>query len=282
MENYISIKGLNKNYRHLQALKNVNLEIPKGKIVGLLGKNGAGKSTLMKCMLGMLKYEGEVCMLGKNINEWKHELYGRVAFIPDVSGLDPRLSVKETIDFVSAVNKSWNWDKSKRLFAESELPCDQKVGTLSKGMKTKLYLLLTLSKDVDILLLDEPTLGLDIVFRKEFYDLLLGEFYDENKTVIISTHQVSEIENIIHDVIFIDKGEILLNESVETLKSKWHIYEAPLDQEEKLRSYNPAILTKSLGHYRALLEGNVNIEGAKRSVPELSDIFIALTQVKKG
>lgn len=282
MEKYISIENLSKNYRHLQALEDVNLEIPKGKIVGLLGKNGAGKSTLMKCMLGMLKYEGKVCMLGKDINEWKHELYGRVAFIPDVSGLDPRLTVQETIDYVSTVNKSWNWDKSKRLFAESELPSKQKVGTLSKGMKTKLYLLLTLSKDVDILLLDEPTLGLDIVFRKEFYDLLLGEFYDEEKTVIISTHQVAEIENILHDVVFIDKGKVLLNESVESLKSKWHIYEAPLDQEEKLRAYNPAIMTKSLGHYRALLEGNITIEGAKTSVPGLSDIFIALTQGKKG
>lgn len=278
MENYISIKNLSKNYGQVEALKHVDLEIPKGKIVGLMGKNGAGKSTLLKSMLGMLKYEGDVCMLGKNIYEWKHELYGRVAFIPDVSGLDPRLTVQETIDFTAAVNESWNWDKSKRLFAESELPCDQKVGTLSKGMKTKLYLLLTLSKDVDILLLDEPTLGLDIVFRKEFYDLLLGEFYNEDKTVIISTHQVAEVENILHDVVFIDKGRVLLNSSVEDLKNKWHIYEVPLDQENIVKAYHPSMMTKSLGYYRVLLKGKMDIEGVKSSVPGLSDIFIALTQ----
>ncbi len=282
MENYISIKNLSKNYKHVEALRNVDLDIPKGRIVGLMGKNGAGKSTLLKCMLGMLKYEGEVDMFGKDIREWQHELYGRVAFIPDVSGLDPRLTVNETIDYVAAVNESWNWNKSKRLFAQSELPCDQKVGTLSKGMKTKLYLLLTLSKDVDILLLDEPTLGLDIVFRKEFYDLLLGEFYNEDKTVIISTHQVAEVENILQDVIFIDEGRVLLNSSVEELKSKWQVYEVPGDKEEQLKACNPAVITKSLGHFRALLEGEVKIEGAKATVPGLADIFIALTQGKKG
>jgi len=280
MEHYINVKNLTKNYKNVTALQNVDLDIPKGRIIGLMGKNGAGKSTLLKCILGLLRYEGEISMFDKSIREWKHELYGRVAFIPDVSGLDPRLTVKQTIDFTAAVNDSWNWDKSERLFAQSDLPCDQKVATLSKGMKTKLYLLLTLSKDVDILLLDEPTLGLDIVFRKEFYDLLLGEFYDETKTVIISTHQVAEVENILQDVIFIDKGSVLLSESVDALKDRWHIYEVPQDQEESLMKYNPKVVSKTLGHVRALVEGKVEIEEVKAMVPNLSEIFIALTQGK--
>ena len=280
MEHYIQIKNLTKKYKTITALKDVDLDIPKGKIVGLMGKNGAGKSTLLKCMLGLLRYEGSISMFGKSISEWKHDLYGRVAFIPDVSGLDPRLTVEQTIDFSAAVNESWNWDKSKRLFAESDLPCDQKVGTLSKGMKTKLYLLLTLSKDVDVLLLDEPTLGLDIVFRKEFYDLLLGEFYDEDKTVIISTHQVAEVENILQDVVFIDRGEILLNRPVDQLKEDWKIIEVSNAQEETLMQYNPSVLTKTLGHVRGLVEGKVEIEGAKCMVPNLSEIFVALTQSK--
>ncbi|MEA3391887.1 MAG: ABC transporter ATP-binding protein [Candidatus Marinimicrobia bacterium] len=278
MEHYIKVKNLTKNYKNVTALQNVDLEIPKGRIIGLMGKNGAGKSTLLKCILGLLRYEGEISMFDKSIREWKHELYGRVAFIPDVSGLDPRLTVEQTIDFTAAVNDSWNWDKSERLFAKSDLPCKQKVATLSKGMKTKLYLLLTLSKDVDVLLLDEPTLGLDIVFRKEFYDLLLGEFYDENKTVIISTHQVAEVENILQDVIFIDKGSILVNESVDTLKDRWHIYEVPQDQEETLMQYNPKVVTKTLGHVRALVEGKVDISDSKKIIPSLAEIFIALTQ----
>jgi ABC-2 type transport system ATP-binding protein len=280
MEHYINIKNLTKNYKQVAALKNIDLDIPKGRIIGLMGKNGAGKSTLLKCMLGMLRYEGDINVFEKSIGEWKHELYGRIAFIPDVSGLDPRLTVEQTIDFTAAVNESWNWDKSKRLFAQSDLPCDQKVGTLSKGMKTKLYLLLTLSKDVDVLLLDEPTLGLDIVFRKEFYDLLLGEFYDETKTVIISTHQVAEVENILQDVIFIDKGRVLLNESVDELKEKWHIYEVPQSQDETLMQYKPKVVTKTLGHVRALIEGKADIADANIMMPTLAEIFIALTQSK--
>ena len=278
MGHYIKIKNLTKNYKNVTALQNVDLDIPKGRIIGLMGKNGAGKSTLLKCMLGLLRYEGEISMFDKSILDWKHELYGRVAFIPDVSGLDPRLTVKQTIDFTAAVNDSWNWDKSERLFAKSDLSRDQKVSTLSKGMKTKLYLLLTLSKDVNILLLDEPTLGLDIVFRKEFYDLLLGEFYDESKTVIISTHQVAEVENILQDVIFIDKGNVLLNESVENLKDRWHIYEVPQSQEKTLIQYDPKVVTKTLGHVRALVEGKVDISDSKKIIPSLAEIFIALTQ----
>ncbi len=278
MEHYISVKNLIKNYQAVTALKGVDLEIPRGRIVGLLGKNGAGKSTLLKCMLGLLRYEGEIEMFGKSLTEWKHDLYGKVAFIPDVSGLDPRLTVEQTINFTAAVNASWNWDKAKRLFAGSDLPCKQKVATLSKGMKTKLYLLLTLSKDVDVLLLDEPTLGLDIVFRKEFYDLLLGEFYDETKTVIISTHQVAEIENILQDVIFIDEGKIILHDAVDELKDRWHIYEVKRDQAEALEPYHPRTITNGLGHVRALVEGSIDLPGAKMTVPGLSDIFVALTQ----
>ena len=278
MEHYIKIKNLTKNYKNITALQHVDLDIPKGRIIGLMGKNGAGKSTLLKCILGLLRYEGEISLFDKNIQDWKHELYGRVAFIPDVSGLDPRLTVKQTIDYTASVNDSWNSEKSERLFAKSDLPCDQKVATLSKGMKTKLYLLLTLSKDVDVLLLDEPTLGLDIVFRKEFYDLLLGEFYDETKTVIISTHQVAEVENILQDVIFIDKGSVLLTESVDDLKDRWHIYEVPQSQEETLMQYDPKVVTKTLGHVRALVEGKVDISDSKKIIPGLAEIFIALTQ----
>lgn len=277
MENYITTKKLSKNYKMVQALKDVDLQIPKGSIVGLLGKNGAGKSTLLKCIMGLLKYEGEINLFEKPLLEWKHDIYGKIAFIPDVSGLDPRLTVKETIDYVAAVNASWNKDKAERLFAKSELPCNMKVSCLSKGMKTKLYLLLTLSKDVDILILDEPTLGLDIAFRKEFYDLLLGEFFEEDKTVIISTHQVAEVENILQDVIFIDEGRIVLHEDVETLKQRWHIYEVPASQEAELMEYAPKMLTRTLGRVRGLIEGKAVVSDAQALVPSLSEIFMAVT-----
>ena len=276
MEHVIDIKGLTKDYKQVRALENVDLQIPRGRIVGLLGKNGAGKSTMLKCLLDFLKYEGDIAFFGKSVREWKHDLHTKVAFIPDVSGLDPRLTVQETIDYVAGMNPAWNWDKAERLFAKSELPKDQKVKTLSKGMKTKLYLMLTLAKDVDILLLDEPTLGLDIVFRKEFYDLLLGEFFDETKTVLISTHQVAEVENILQDVIFIDRGHVKLHEDMNSLKSNWSVIEVPADKEDELTAFNPRSKTKSLGKVRGLVEGKVELPGASFAVPSVSDIFVAM------
>ncbi|MDZ7796410.1 MAG: ATP-binding cassette domain-containing protein [Candidatus Marinimicrobia bacterium] len=223
-----------------------------------------------------MKYEGDIRMFGKPAEAWKHKLYERVAFIPDVSGLDPRLTVRQTIDFSAAVNPAWNAEKAERLFAKSDLPCDRKVSTLSKGMKTKLYLLLTLSKDVDILLLDEPTLGLDIVFRKEFYDLLLGEFFDESKTVIISTHQVAEVENILQDVIFLDEGKVLLSKPVQELKDQWHIVEVPKDRQNELADLSPKAMSHSLGKVRGLIKGHEKLPGAKIFVPSVSDIFVAI------
>jgi len=276
MEHVININGLTKDYKQVRALENVDLKIPRGRIVGLLGKNGAGKSTLLKCLLDFLKYDGNIDFFGRSTKDWKHELHTKVAFIPDVSGLDPRLTVQETIDYTAGMNPTWNYDKAERLFAKSELPCDQKVKTLSKGMKTKLYLLLTLAKDVDILLLDEPTLGLDIVFRKEFYDLLLGEFFDENKTVLISTHQVAEVENILQDVIFIDHGHVKLHKDLDELKNSWSVIEVPLDKEQDLMAFKPKTKTTSLGKVRGLVEGKIDLPGANYAVPSISDIFVAV------
>ncbi|MDZ7820590.1 MAG: AAA family ATPase [Candidatus Marinimicrobia bacterium] len=150
------------------------------------------------------------------------------------------------------------------------------MGTLSKGMKTKLYLLLTLSRDADILLLDEPTLGLDIVFRKEFYDLLLGEFFDESKTVIISTHQVAEVENILQDVIFLDEGAVKLYDSVEDLRERWKIYELPAAREKELLSLRAYDVHRSLGKVRALVEGNPPLSDARTFLAAVSDIFVAV------
>lgn len=271
MENIINIKGLSKCYRQVQALDGVDLQIPRGRIVGLLGKNGAGKSTMLKCMLDFLNFEGEINFFDKNIKDWNYELHKKVAFIPDVSGLDPRLTVRETLEYAAGINSCFNKEKAERLFEKSELPCDRKVKTLSKGMKTKLYLLLTLAKDVDVLLLDEPTLGLDIVFRQEFYDLLLGEFFDENKTVIISTHQVAEVENILHDIVFIDKGKIILHQEMEKLKQEWSIVEMSADKEEELKNMGARSIVKSLGKVRGIV--NKKTEGM---VPTVSDIFVAM------
>ncbi len=273
-ENVIKVNNLTKYYGKFKALDNVELEIPQGRIIGLLGKNGAGKSTFMRCILGFLKHKGEIEILGKTIKRHQESVHESIAFIPDVNSLDDRLTVKQTMDYVSAMNSSWNHDKATELLTSSDLKQNQKVGTLSKGMKTKLYLLITLSLDVKILLLDEPTLGLDIVFRKEFFNTILGEFYDENKTIIISTHQVEEVEQILQDIIFIDEGKVILQKNIEELKDQYSIFTVPSDQQEKLEQFKPKIINKTLGHVSAVLDSKIDIADAQVNRPTLSDLFL--------
>ena len=272
--NIAEVKNLTKYYGKLKALDEVTLSIPQGRIIGLLGKNGAGKSTLMRCLLGFLKHQGEITILGETIKSHKESIHEHIAFIPDVSSLDDRLTVRQTIDYVASLNQSWNNEKAQSLLSSSDLPLDQKVANLSKGMKTKLYLLITLSLDVKILLLDEPTLGLDIVFRKEFFNTILGEFYDESKTIIISTHQVEEVEQILQDIIFIDEGKIILNEDISELKKRLSVYTVPSDNVSELEKYKPNIINKTLGHVSAILPSETLIEGAEVTRPTLSDLFL--------
>ena len=271
----IEINNLTKYYGKFKALDDVSLSIPEGKIIGLLGKNGAGKSTLMRCLLGFLKYKGEIDFSGKPVKSYKESIFNHIAFIPDVNSLDDRLTIQQTIDYVSALNPAWNSERANSLMAKSDLPIKQKIKNLSKGMKTKLYLLITLSLDVKVLLLDEPTLGLDIVFRKEFFNMILGEFFDESKTIIISTHQVEEVEHILQDIIFIDKGKILMHENIDELKNKYTIVTIPDERKAELDRFNPKMVTKTLGHFSAIVDKGVQIEDASYGRPSLSDLFFA-------
>ena len=272
--NVIKVKNLTKYYGKFKALDNVEVEIPEGRIIGLLGKNGAGKSTFMRCILGFLKHTGQINILGNSYKRHQQSIHENIAFIPDVNSLDDRLTVKQTMDYVSAINSSWNKEKAQKLLASSDLKPNKKVANLSKGMKTKLYLLITLSLDVRILLLDEPTLGLDIVFRKEFFNTILGEFYDETKTIIISTHQVEEVEQILQDIIFIDEGKIILQKNIEELKNEYSVFTVPSDQKEKLEQYNPKIIINTLGNVSAVLDSKIEIANAEVNRPTLSDLFM--------
>lgn len=274
-KNVIETQGLTKYFKDLKALDNVNLEIPRGRIIGLLGKNGAGKSTLMRCMLGFLKYTGEIRLFETKLKSHNESIHNHIAFIPDVSSLDDRLTVQQTMEYVAGLNSAWNEVKAEKLLLKSRLPKNKKVGKLSKGMKTKLYLLITLSLDVKVLLLDEPTLGLDIEFRKNFFNTILGEFYDANRTIIISTHQVEEVEHILQDIIFIDDGKIVLYDEVEKLKNSYHFIEVPNDRKDELMKLNPLTVNHSLGKVGAIIKEKINIEGAEYSRPSLSDLFLA-------
>jgi len=271
-----SLKGVTKDYGKFRALDGVDLNLGEGKIIGLLGKNGAGKSTLMRCMLGFLSFNGEVSLNDRPIKHRDKWVFEEVAFIPDVSGLDDRLTVKQTIEYVKGVNPRWNDEIASHLLKISDLPMKKRVSKLSKGMKTKLYLLITLSLDVRYLLLDEPTLGLDISFRKEFFSNILGEFFNENKSILISTHQVEEVEDILQEIVIIDEGRILLHEDVDSLKSRFRIVSLPQDRAEELKAHAPKAMGHSLGFVSAVLPSTVEIEGASYGRPNLADIFLAV------
>jgi len=275
MDIIMETKDLSKRFKNVQALDKVNLSLPRGRIIGLLGKNGAGKSTLMRCMLGLLNYEGSISFMGGPVQHNDSCLFRKVAFIPDVSALDDRLTVEQTIAYVKGVNESWNDRKADALLEKSDLPLKQKVKTLSKGMKTKLYLLLVLSLDVELLLLDEPTIGLDILFRKEFFNTILGDFFDERKTILISTHQVNEVEHILQDIIFIDKGKIILHEDIEELRARYVEVKVPRENAAELRKHFPLQVWEGLGSVHAILEERVEIAGAEYGVPQLADLFLA-------
>ena len=270
------IRNLSKYFGKFKALDEVSLKLGQGKIIGLLGKNGAGKSTLMRSMLGFMKHSGEVILDGQEIKHRDQHIFEKVAFIPDVSGLDDRLTVAQTLQYIKGVNPRWNDETATKLFAISNLPLKKKVGKLSKGMKTKLYLLITLSLDVNYLLLDEPTLGLDIPFRKEFFNTILGEFFDESKTILISTHQVEEVEDLLQEIIFIDNGKILLHEEVDSLKERMRVVTLPIDRAEEINRYHPKAVSKTLGFISAVLESNIEIEGASYARARLADIFLAI------
>jgi len=274
--NAYEVRNLSKYYRKFKALDDVSIQLGRGKIIGLLGKNGAGKSTLMRSMLGFLAHEGEVILDGQVLAHRDQRIFEKVAFIPDVSGLDDRLTVKQTMDYVRGVNPRWNEATAEKLFAISNLPLKKKVGKLSKGMKTKLYLLITLSLDVNYLLLDEPTLGLDIAFRKEFFNTILGEFFDEDKTILISTHQVEEVEDLLQEIIFIDNGKILMHEDVEVLKDRYRIVSLPADRAEEIMRHAPKSVSRTLGFISAVLDSSIEIEGATYARANLADIFMAV------
>ena len=210
--NVISAKGLSKRYGKQVAVDNISFEIAPGRIVGLIGPNGSGKTTTLKALLGLIPFEGELSVLGLDPHTQRDALMQDVCFIADVAILPKWLRVSEAIAFVEGVHPKFNRAKAERYIAHTKLTPDMKVKSMSKGMIVQLHLALVMAIDAKLLVLDEPTLGLDIMYRKQFYQNLLEDYFDENKTIVITTHQVEEVEHILTDLIFIRDGKIAKNE----------------------------------------------------------------------
>jgi len=278
MSEVVHARGLSKHFGDFEALRDVNFDVEAGSIVGLIGPNGAGKTTTLKSLLGLTSFEGELEVLGQDPRRGRHKIMERVCFIADVGVLPRWLKVSDAIDYVEGVHPGFNRAKAEAALKETKISHRQRVKQLSKGMVTQLHLALVMAIDVDLLVLDEPTLGLDILFRKSFYDRLINDYFDHSTSIIISTHQVEEIESLLTHLIFIDEGEIVLNCAMDELPN---IYSEVLVSPENIElalEYSPIHAREMLGK-RSMIFESVSRETLNKlgevHTPSVADLFVA-------
>jgi ABC-2 type transport system ATP-binding protein len=278
MTNLVSARNVSKNYGDTRAIDNVSFEIEKGRIMGLMGPNGAGKTTLLKALLGLTDCQGSLSVLGFDPFRQRKELMQNICFIADVAVLPKWIRVNQLIDFLADIHPRFSRERAESLLAKTKIPRKAKVRELSKGMVTQLHLSIITAIDAKLLVLDEPTLGLDIIYRKDFYGNLLNDYFDEDRTIIITTHQVEEIENLMTDVMFINDGHIVLNTSMETLPEQYVELLASGENADKARQLNPIFERDVFGKKVLTFEG-INREqlaglGELRT-PDIADLFVA-------
>ncbi|MBV1910242.1 MAG: ABC transporter ATP-binding protein [Kangiellaceae bacterium] len=283
MSTLIEAKGLSKSYGNHQALKSVDFTVERGRIVGLVGPNGAGKTTILKAILGLTSYQGDLTVLGMNPERQRHQIMQKVSFIADVAVLPRWLKVSDALEFVTDVHPNFKLDRAKYFLSKTNIPMGAKVKELSKGMVAQLHLALVMSIEAELLVLDEPTLGLDILFRKEFYNQLLTEFFNEGRSILVTTHQIEEIENLLTDLIFIRDGNIVLDATMEEVASDYIEVMVSKDDAEKAEALNPVMQRDVFGRRVYLYQG-VSRElleplGELHS-PSVADLFVA--KMKEG
>ena len=278
MSNVIEARGLTKRYKSTVAVDNIDLHIPSGRIVGLIGPNGAGKTTALKAILGLANYEGELSVLGKNPSKDRAALMEDVCFIADVAVLPRWIRVWQLIELTEKIHPRFSREKCLEYLASTKVTQDHKVKQLSKGMVVQLHLAIVMAIDVKLLVLDEPTLGLDILFRKQFYTNLLNDYFDEERTIIITTHQVEEIEHILSDLIFIQDGRIALDCSMEKVQESYVELVVAPDNAVAAREMQPLYERELFGRHIFLYE-NANRQQLKElgelHTPSVADLFVA-------
>jgi len=278
MNNVIEARGLTKRYRRTVAVDNIDLQIPAGRIVGLIGPNGAGKTSALKAILGLATYEGELTVLGKNPSRDRASLMEDVCFIADVAVLPRWIKVWQLIDLTEDIHLKFSREKCLKYLSTTKVTLDHRVKQLSKGMVAQLHLAIVMAIDVKLLVLDEPTLGLDILYRKQFYTNLLNDYFDEERTIVITTHQVEEVEHILSDLIFIKDGRIALDCSMEKVQESYTELMVAPDNAAAARELRPLYERELFGRHIFLYE-NVNREQLKTlgelHTPNVADLFVA-------
>lgn len=278
MTSLVTASNVTKRFGDIRAVDNVSFEIDKGKIMGLFGPNGAGKTTLLKAVLGLTDCEGQLSVLGLDPFRQRKDLMRNICFIADVAVLPRWIIVSQLLDFIESTHPNFSRKRAEELLSQTKVRKDAKVRELSKGMVTQLHLSIITAIDAKLLVLDEPTLGLDIIFRKEFYGNLLTDYFDGERTILITTHQVEEIENLMTDIMFINEGRILLDSSMDALPNMYFELVTSGEDADKARQLGPIYERDVFGKKVMTFEG-VNRERlaglGEAHTPSVADLFVA-------
>ena len=281
----IEARGLRKAYGATVALDGVSLRVEEGRILGLIGPNGAGKSTALNAILGLTQYQGELKVLGRDPWTERDHLMRDVCFIADVAVLPRWLRVSQALDYLAGVHPRFDRAKAEGFLAKTNVRPASKVRELSKGMVTQLHLALVMAIDAKLLVLDEPTLGLDILFRKQFYDSLLNDYFDHSRTIVVTTHQVEEVQHLLTDLMFINRGRIVFDCSMEEFERRYLEVMVHPEQLAAARAFKPIQERQLLGR-SILLFDHVDRQqlatlGEVRT-PSIADVFVAVMTSKAG
>jgi ABC-2 type transport system ATP-binding protein len=283
MTKVIEAHGLKKSYRANHALEDVSFTVGPGRIVGLIGPNGAGKTTLLKAILGLTRFDGELRVLGFDPRSQRDELMRNVSFIADVAVLPSWLRVGHALELVAGVHERFDRARAVEFLRKTDIRMRSRVRELSRGMVTQLHLALILAIDARLLVLDEPTLGLDLLYRRQFYDSLLKDYFDRERTIVVTTHQVEEVENLFTDVIFINHGRVVLDSSIEGLTQRYVQLTVAPDVAARARALHPFYEREVFGRVVMIFDWPAD-RGAPAaelaplgeiSTPSVADLFVA-------
>ena len=282
---YIEARGLRKAYGSTVALDGIDLRVNEGRIVGLIGPNGAGKTTALNAIVGLTPYEGHLRVLGRDPWDERDRLVRDVSFITDVAVLPRWMRVAQALDFVAGVHPRFDRVKAEAFLTKTAIRPTARVRELSKGRVTQLHLAIVMAIDAQLLVLDEPTLGLDLLYRKQFYDALLEDYFERHRTVIVATHQIEEVQHVLTDVVYIDRGRIVFNRSVEDVESQYHEVFVHPDRLAEARALNPFAERQGVGHSVFIFESadptQLAALGAVRT-PSIADLFVAVMSRTHG
>ena len=275
----IEARGLRKTFGSTIALDSINLRVEEGRILGLIGPNGAGKSTALNAILGLIAYQGQLKVLGRDPWAERDQLMCDVCFVADVAVLPRWMRVSQALDYVAGVHPRFDRLKAEAFLAKTSIKRTSRVRELSKGMIVQLHLALVMAIDAKLLVLDEPTLGLDLLYRKQFYDSLLNDYFDRNRTIIVTTHQVEEIQHILTDLVFIDRGRIVLDCSMEDFEERYLEVMVSSEQIAAARALHPIherqVFSRTTMLFDRVPRDNLVPLGEVRT-PSIADLFVAI------